>query len=547
MGEVYPSLSSFSILNNSYSGTTGIRFQVTGNVELVINSTPDGVDLALLHDKLLTELHREQRNQEYAVGDIYLGRVRKILPHLNACFVDVGYSRDAFLHYLDLGPQFASLNHFTRRTISGEQKTGDLMNFPSLPDINKDGKIKDVIGQAYVVPVQVAKEPISQKGPRLTSEITLAGRYLVLVPFSNKISLSSRISDDDERDRLRKLIQSIRPSNMGVIIRTQAEDASVSELDQDLQDLVKRWEEMFKSLKNAKAPQRILGEINKTSSILRDILSESFTNIHVNDDQVAAEVKAYLKNIGHPESIIKMHKLPDLFQALNITKQIKQSFSKQVNLKSGAYLIVEHTEAMHVIDVNSGNRKNSTVSNQEENALQTNLECAKEIARLLRLRDMGGIICIDFIDMQNRDNQKKLCDSLRDYMKEDKAKHNVLPPSKFGVVEITRERVKPVTKVITTENCPSCNGKGVVQSSILYADEIEKRVSFLAEEGVHKEFRLIVHPMVEAYLNRGFFNSIAKTWRKKYKIKVQVQASSNSQFLEYHFFDKEGEEIRLSW
>ena len=421
------------------------------------------------------------------------------------------------------------------------------MNFPSMPDINKDGKIKDVIGQAYVVPVQVAKEPISQKGPRLTSEITLAGRYLVLVPFSNKISLSSRISDDDERDRLRKLIQSIRPSNMGVIIRTQAEGASVTELDQDLQDLVKRWEDMYKTLKNAKAPQRILGEINKTSSILRDILSESFTNIHVNDDQVAAEVKAYLKNIGHPESIIKMHKLPDLFQALNITKQIKQSFSKQVNLKSGAYLIVEHTEAMHVIDVNSGNRKNSTVSNQEENALQTNLECAKEIARLLRLRDMGGIICIDFIDMQNRDNQKKLCDALRDYMKDDKAKHNVLPPSKFGVVEITRERVKPVTKVITTENCPSCNGKGVVQSSLLYADEIEKRVSFLAEEGVHKEIRLIVHPMVEAYLNRGFFNSIAKSWRKKHGIKLRVEASSNSQFLEYHFYDKEGEEIRLSW
>lgn len=518
---------------------------MTGNIELVINTTPNGVDIALLKEKVLIELHREQRNQEYAVGDVYLGKVKKILPHLNACFVDVGYSKDAFLHYLDLGPQFASLNHFTRRTINGEQKSGDLMNFPSMNDINKDGKIKDVMGQGYVIPVQVAKEPISQKGPRLTSEITLAGRYLVLVPFSNKVSLSGRITDENERDRLRKLMHSIRPSNMGVIIRTQAEGTSVSELDADLQDLVKRWDEMYRTMKTARAPQRILGEINKTSSILRDILNENFTAIHVNDDQVAAEIKSYLKSFSHDENIVKINKNPDLFDVFSIHRQIKQSFGKQVNLKSGAYLIVEHTEAMHVIDVNSGNRKNSSVINQEENALQTNVECAREIARLLRLRDMGGIICIDFIDMQNKDNQKKLSDVLRDAMKEDKAKHNVLPPSRFGVVEITRERVKPVTKVVTTEKCPSCDGKGVVQSSLLFTEEIENSIRFLSEEGTRKEVRLIVHPMVEAYLNRGLFSSITKTWKKKYKMKLTVEASSNSAFLEYHIFDKEGEEVNF--
>lgn len=518
---------------------------LTGNIELIINSTQQGVDIALLKEKVLIELHREQRNQEYAVGDIYLGRVKKILPHLNACFVDVGYSKDAFLHYLDLGPQFASLNSFTRKTINGEQKSSDLMNFASMPDINKDGKIKDVIGQGYVIPVQVAKEPISQKGPRLTSEITLAGRYLVLVPFSNKVSLSGRITDDAERDRLRKLMHSIRPSNMGVIIRTQAEGTSVSELDQDLQDLVKRWEEMHKNMKSARAPQRILGEINKTSTILRDILNESFTAIHVNDEQIGAEIRSFLKNIHHDENIIKLHKQTDLFDAFSIHRQIKQSFGKQVNLKSGAYLIVEHTEAMHVIDVNSGNRKNASVINQEENALQTNLECAREIARLLRLRDMGGIICIDFIDMQNKDNQKRLSDALREAMKEDKAKHNVLPPSRFGVVEITRERVKPVTKVVTTEKCPSCDGKGVIQSSILFTEEIESSLRYLSEEGTHKEVRIVVHPIVEAYLNRGFFKSIAKTWRKKYKMKLKVEDSSNSALLEYHIYDAVGEEVNL--
>jgi ribonuclease G len=518
---------------------------LSGSLELIINSTQGVVDIALVRDKVLLELHREQRNQQYAVGDIYLGRVRKLLPHLNAAFVDVGYEKDAFLHYLDLGPQFASLNHFTRRTLAGEQKTADLTGFPSMPDINKEGKIKDVMGQGYVIPVQVAKEPISQKGPRLTSEITLAGRFLVLVPFSNKISLSSRITDDAERDRLRKLIQSIRPQNMGVIIRTQAEGAKVTELDQDLQDLVRRWDEMHKTLRNARAPQRILGEIDKTSSLLRDLLSDDFSHIHINDEQLAIVVRGYLKNIApDKEGILKLHKSTDLFDAFNIHRQIKSSFAKQVNLKSGAYLIVEHTEAMHVIDVNSGNRKNGTV-NQEENALQTNLECAREICRLLRLRDMGGIICIDFIDMQNRENQRKLYDSLRDFMQEDKAKHNVLPPSKFGVVEITRERVKPVTKVVTTEKCPSCDGKGVVTASLLFTDELENVVRFLSEEGRHKKVRFVVHPMVEAYLTKGWWSNIIKQWSRKYKLKLQVEASSSSTMLEYHVFDEAGEEITV--
>jgi ribonuclease G len=516
------------------------------NIELVINNTARGVDIALLHDKALVELHREEVNQQYAVGDIYLGRVRKLIPHLNAAFVDVGHEKDAFLHYLDLGPQFNSFNTFTRRTISGEQKSADLMDFAMQPDIKKDGKIKDVLGQGYVIPVQVAKEPISQKGPRLTSEITIAGRYLVLVPFSNKVSLSSRIADENERDRLRKLIHSIRPANMGVIIRTQAEGTKVAELDQDLQDLVKRWEEFYTTLRRARPPQRVLGEIDKTSSVLRDLLNDQFTNIHVNDEQTAAMVRGYMKSIAPTqEGIVKLHKTPDLFDAFNIHRQIKSSFGKQVNLKSGAYLIVEHTEAMHVIDVNSGNRKNSTVKDQEENALQTNVECAKEIARLLRLRDMGGIICIDFIDMQNRDNQRKLHEALKEYMKEDKAKHNVLAPSRFGVVEITRERVKPVTKVTTTEKCPSCRGKGVVEAPVLYTDELESAVRFLSEEGTHKSIRLVVHPMVEAYLTKGFFNNFKKRWAKKYKLKLAIEASSSSEFLEYHFYDGEGEEISL--
>jgi ribonuclease G len=335
----------------------------------------------------------------------------------------------------------------------------------------------------------------------------------------------------------------IRPQNMGVIIRTQAEGTSVTELDKDLSDLVSRWHEMQKNLKTAKAPQRILGEINKTSSLLRDILSDRFSAIHVNEDSIFQEVKSYLRSFGHSENIVKFHPSDDLFDTFAIHRQIKQSFGKQVNLKSGAYLIVEHTEAMHVIDVNSGNRKNASIQSQEENALQTNIECSREIARLLRLRDMGGIICIDFIDMQNKDNQRKLLDTLRDAMSEDKAKHNVLPPSKFGVVEITRERVKPVTEVVTIEKCPSCDGKGHVQSSLLFTDEIENSMRVLVETGKHTMLKLSVHPMVEAYLNRGWFNSTRKIWSKKFKTKLEVKANSDYGFLEYHFFDKDGEEL----
>jgi ribonuclease G len=303
---------------------------------------------------------------------------------------------------------------------------------------------------------------------------------------------------------------------------------------------------MVKSLPQAKAPQKILGELDKTSAVLRDILSDRFSAIHVNQPELAKTVRNFLHNSAPElEEIVKEHKVEDLFDAFNIHRQVKSSFAKQVNLKSGAYLIVEHTEAMHVIDVNSGNRKQASVKDQEENALQTNLECAVEIARLLRLRDMGGIICVDFIDMQNKDNQKKLHDALRDAMKDDKAKHNVLAPSRFGVVEITRERVKPVTQVQTTEKCPSCHGKGVVEASVLYTDQLENEVRVLGQEMGVKEFVMQVHPMVEAYLTKGWWNNLKKSWQKKYGVKIKLEASTSSELLQSKYFSTKGEEILI--
>ncbi len=517
------------------------------NIELVINSTRDGVEIALLHDKTLVELHREHANQEYAVGDLYLGKVRKVLPSLNAAFVDVGYERDAFLHYLDLGPQFSSLKLYTRRILTGKQESADLADFKNLPDIDKGGKIKDEVSSSQQILVQVAKEPISAKGPRLTSEITIPGRYIVLVPFSNKISMSQRITNEAERTRLRRLMQSIKPPNFGVIVRTVAENKGAAELHADLEEQVTRWTKLYENLKsNKKVPVKVLGELAKTNALLRDILNPNFSAIYCNDESVAGEVKHYLRTIApEKEAVVKYMKSNDLFDAFSIHKQIKSIFGKQVNLKSGAYLIIEHTEAMHVIDVNSGGRKGG-VKNQEENALATNLECAKEIARILRLRDMGGIICIDFIDMNDKANQKQLYEALKEAMKDDKARHNILPPSRFGVVEITRQRVREVTNIKTHEKCPSCDGKGVVEAPILFTDTLENNLRFVSDEGKHKSLTLLVHPMVEAYLTKGWwFKTIISKWNKQFSMKINLEANSSLQFLEYHMYDSNMEEITI--
>jgi len=511
--------------------------------ELIINSTPTEVVLALLEDKKLIELHREKHNTDFSVGDVYLGKVRKIVPSLNAAFVDVGYEKDAFLHYFDLGPQFKSMDNYVQKTLKGKQSTSNLGYNKIQPDINKDGKIEDVLSSNQLIAVQVAKEPISSKGPRLNAELTLAGRYVVLVPFSNKISISQKIKDGEERDRLRRLLTSIKPKNFGVIIRTVAQNKKVADLDQDLKDLVSKWQTMYKNLKHSKPPKRVLGEMSRTSTFLRDILSSEFKNIFVDDEELVEEIKNYVRTIApQKENIIKLAKSKvGIFEQFGIHKQIKSSFGKKVMLPSGAYLIIEETEAMHVIDVNSGNRKASE-QNQEQNAIETNLEVSTEIARLLRLRDMGGIIAIDFIDMHKRENNKKLYDELKKSMSTDRAKHNIQPPSKFGVVELTRQRVRPATNIETVEVCPVCHGSGKVESSILIIDEIENNLRYLIEKNANKNIALHVHPFIEAYLKRGV-KSIQRTWFLKYKKWVSIRGLSKLPFLTYHFVDGENEEI----
>ncbi|MEO6882410.1 MAG: Rne/Rng family ribonuclease [Bacteroidia bacterium] len=513
--------------------------------ELIINSTPTEVVIALLNNKRLVELNREKSNNNYTVGDIYLGRVKKVMPGLNAAFVDVGYEKDAFLHYLDLGPQAQSLNKYTKLTQTGKQSASALMYFKLEDDIKKDGKIGNILSGNQHIMVQIAKEPISTKGPRITTEISLAGRYLVLVPFSDKISVSQKLKNPEEKNRLKRLIQSIKPKNFGVIVRTVAENKSVADLDADLNDLVKKWDTCFEALKSGQPPQKLLGEIDRTSAILRDLLNASFNSINVNDATLYEEMKTYLQTIApDKEKILKLYKGSEpIFDHFGVDKQIKAVFGKTVNMKSGAYLIVEHTEALHVIDVNSGNRTKSD-KDQETNALEVNLEAASEIARQLRLRDMGGIVVVDFIDLHSPANRKLLFDKMKEEMKQDRAKHNILPPSKFGLIQITRQRVRPEMNIITVEKCPSCGGTGEIQASILLVDGIENNLRYILKEQNEKSVTLCVHPFIEAYLLKGFF-SIRVKWFLKYKKWISVKAITSYHFTEYHFLNKSGEEIKL--
>ncbi len=515
------------------------------NRELIIDANSGGVEIALLEDKYLVELHNEKNDQKYQVGDVYLGKVRKIMPGLNAAFVDVGYEKDAFLHFLDLGQQVRSLNRFVKLYVSGKATRLPIEKFNLEPDIDKTGKITNILRSNQQVLVQIEKEPISSKGPRISSEISFAGRYLVLVPFSNKVSISQKIKSLDERNRLKRLISSIKPNNFGVIIRTVAEEKLVADLDADLRNLLEKWTEITRKLSHARPPKKILSELDRTSSLLRDLLNESFNNIHVNDANLAEDFKKYILQIApQKKDIVKLYKgRTPIFEYFGVDKQIKNSFGKTVSIKSGVYLIIEHTEALHVIDVNSGHRINKDNS-QEENALQVNLESAVEIARQLRLRDIGGIIVIDFIDMYEAKHRRALYQKLKEEMAKDRARHTILPPSKFGLVQITRQRVRPEMNVQVVEECPVCKGSGKIKPSVLLSDEIENNIGYLLREQNEKYLKITLHPYLYAYLTKGW-PSIRMKWYPKFKKWIHLQPLASNHLLEYHFFNDNEDEIKM--
>ncbi len=514
--------------------------------ELVINSTPKGCRIALLRDKKLIEFHNEENANKFTVGDIYLGTVKKVVPGLNAAFIDIGYEKDAFLHYLDFGPQISSLNKFTKFALTGKHPSYDLGKFRNEPDINKLGKITQVLTKGQKILVQVVKEPISTKGPRLSCELSLAGRYIILVPFSNAVSISKKITNSDERKRLLRLISSIKPDNFGVIIRTVAEKKDVAELDRDLRNLVGKWKQGVIALKKANPKDKIIGEMSRVSALLRDVLNESFDSVTVDDKVVYDELKEFIKEIApDKEKIIKSYSgKAKIFESHGIEKQLKSLFGKSVSLANGSgYLIIEHTEALHVIDVNSGN-KSSEESSQENTAITTNLEAAKEVARQLQLRDMGGIIVIDFIDMRKAENKRVLYDKMKEFMKNDRSKFTILPLSRFGLMQITRQRVRPEMNIKTTEICPSCGGSGKIAPSILIADQLEQDMHHLLSKQNENHITISLHPYLHAYFTKGIISKQVK-WYFKYHKKVALIQDSSLAITDYIFTNKIGEQIEI--
>ena len=514
--------------------------------DIVINVSEAINTIALLEDKKLVELHKEKKNKTFSVGDIYLASVKKIMNGLNAVFVDVGYNRDAFLHYLDLGAQFQSLCNYVRTSIQSPKNVVPLPDFQTVPDIDKAGKVSQVLRTGQKIIVQIAKEPISTKGPRLTSEISIPGRNIVLLPFSNKVSISQRIRSKEERDRLRQLMYSIKPKNYGVIIRTVARKRRVAQLDAELRTLVAKWEKAISNLSEVKTPELVLGELDQTSVFLRDVLNKSYNSITLNNQDLYYEIKDYLASIDPgAQKILRLYTgNKEIFQHFGIDKQITTLFGKTVSVKKGAYLIIEHTEALHVIDVNSGNRSNK-ISDQETNAYEVNLASAHEIARQLRLRDMGGIIVVDFIDMHEFKNKKLVFNTMKKIMARDRTKHSILPLTKFGLMQITRQRVRPEMNIQTVEPCPVCDGTGEVTLSILFTDEIERNLKYLIDEKQPKLIVIKVHPFVYAYIKKGFFSSISGKWKRNLKSKIKIQQDDSYNYLEYYFFDKEGKKIQF--
>ena len=508
--------------------------------EVIIDVQPKDISIALLEDKQLVEYQQEQRTVSFSVGNIYVAKVKKLMPGLNACFVDVGAERVAFLHYLDLGNQFNSYEKYLKQVVSDRKKLYPIQKAHIQPELKKDGSIANTLKVGQEILVQITKEPINTKGPRLTCELSFAGRYLVLIPFENNVSVSTKIKRGEERSRLKQLIQSIKPKNFGVIVRTVAEGKKAAELDAELKILLKRWEDTItKVQKTTERPQ------TRAVALLRDLFNPSYDGIHVNDSGIYDEIRNYLRLIA-PEKreIVKLYNgTVPIFDNFSVTKQLKSGFGKTVNYKHGAYLIIEHTEAMHVVDVNSGTRIKKENS-QETNALETNLGAADELARQLRLRDMGGIIIVDFIDMKLPEDRQLLYERMCKNMQKDRAKHNILPLSKFGLMQITRQRVRPAMSVNVDEVCPTCFGKGTIKSSILFTDTLENKIDTLVNKiEVHKFF-LHVHPYVAAYINKGVF-SLKRQWQMKYGLGVHVIPSQKLAFLQYEFYDADRQFIDM--
>ena len=508
--------------------------------DLIVDVSESEVKIALMDNHRLIELNKESSNgHSFTVGDVFLGKVKKVMPALNAAFVDIGDEKEAFIHYLDLGFYFNAFDEFVRKTNSNTNANELFSNIGLGPVLEKEGQIEKILKPGQMIVVQIVKEPISTKGSRLTAEISLAGRNIVLLPFAKKVSISQKIASKEEKKRLETLVRSILPQNYGAIIRTAAEGKNAAILVTELKSLISKWEGAWPKISKNKSVQLLFTEYSKTTTVLRDLFNDTFSNIYVNDRKEFEEISKYISQISpDKEKIVKFYddKEP-IFDHFEVTRQIKSSFGKVVPIKQGAYLVIETTEALNVVDVNSGIR--AKTNDQEENTYEVNRYAAEEIARQLRLRDMGGIVIVDFIDMDNQDHKNGLFKYMTELMQDDRAKHNVLPLTKFGLMQITRQRIRPVTQIDTTEVCPVCHGTGKIAPSLVIDEELERKIAYHTENGV-KSFTLKTSPILGSYISRGF-NSFLRKWKRKYKCKIKHEEVQDFSVLQYEFYNEDGD------
>ncbi|HRE40140.1 MAG TPA: Rne/Rng family ribonuclease [Ignavibacteria bacterium] len=515
--------------------------------EILINASSGEIRIAVTEDSKLAEFFVESPDQERNVGDIFLGKVGKVMPGIRAAFIDLGFPQDAFLHFSDTN-SYGTLASIDDEDSDIEEDDEDNDNGSSSG--STEDKIRfnpKELKRHQEVIVQVTKEPVGKKGVRVTSKISIPGRYLVLIPFGKKVGMSKKIYQPKEKYRLRKIVRSVLPKGFGVIVRTVAANQDEKLILDDLNKLINEWNKIEEKLKTVKAPEILYKDASTTSSVIRDLLKVDISKLVVDSKKLHKEIRTYIENTS-PEYLERLELYTGnqpLFDAFRIEKQLNDSLNKKVWVKGAGYIVIENTEAMTVIDVNSG--KYAKEKEQEINSLNTNIESAKEIVRQVRLRDLGGIIVIDFIDLYEEKSRKKLYEELRKEFRKDRAKVTVLPMSEFGLVQITRQRIRQNILKAISDTCPMCAGTGHVQSRSGFITEMERWVQRYKGSGEKLNLVLKVNPFVYDYLTKGIFSRLTKI-KFKYLISFKVEVENALALDDFKFYDlKTGKDITANY
>ncbi|MEW6506677.1 MAG: Rne/Rng family ribonuclease [Bacteroidota bacterium] len=527
------------------------------NKEIIISSSTTQNRVAITEDGNLVDFFVDHPEKQRMVGDVYLGRVARVLPGIRAAFIDIGLKHDAFLHFSDIGERTEALqgifdddededeeqSHNFSTNDSAAIPITEESNQPTLelpkPEIKERQVTKLHKGQELLI--QILKEPVKDKGVRVTSSVSIPGRFCVLLPMDNKIGVSKKIVEFKERRRLRKIARGIIPTDCGLIIRTAAKEQSEESLSADLKYLVKIWEDIQEDAKKLEPPSLLYKDLSTTISVIRDLFTPDVSKVFVDSKKLYKEIRNYVQFI-QPALVERIEFYKEdrpIFETFKIDEQIKNLMRRKVTLPSGGHIVIDHTEAMTVIDVNSG--RYAAKKDQELNSLKTDLEASREIVRQLRLRDIGGLIVVDFIDLEDEKNRKKIYDELKKEFKKDRAKTAMLPMTEFGLMQITRERVRENIVQSMNEVCPYCQGSGLLTKKSNLIHEIEAWLKRYKMEGKYYSLIICVHPSLGEKLKQGFISTLTKI-QLKYFIKLSLEQSEKINPQTFRFISKKTNE-----